>query len=43
MPFLYPKKWRKLVMMLGEIDDNTMRVFGLLSMLAGTALLYLIH
>ena len=29
--------------MLSEIDDKTMRVAGLASMLLGTGLLYLIH
>jgi uncharacterized protein YjeT (DUF2065 family) len=43
VPFLYPRRWREMVMMLSEIDDRTMRVAGLASMLLGTGLLYLIH
>ena len=43
LPFLYPRRWREMVMMLSEIDDRTMRVAGLASMLLGTGLLYLIH
>ena len=43
MPFLYPKRWREMVMMLSEIDDRTMRLTGLGSMLLGTGLLYLIN
>jgi uncharacterized protein YjeT (DUF2065 family) len=43
VPFLYPRRWREMVMMLSEIDDRTMRVAGLASMLLGTGLLYLIN
>lgn len=43
MPFLAPHRWRKMVLLLGEVDDNTMRYIGLGSMLTGTALLYLIN
>jgi uncharacterized protein YjeT (DUF2065 family) len=32
-----------MVMMLSEIDDKTMRIAGLASMLLGTGLLYLIN
>ena len=43
VPFLYPKRWREMVMMLSEIDDKTLRIVGLMSMLLGTGLLYLIN
>ena len=43
MPFLYPRRWRALAMTLAEVPDGTMRLVGLVSMLAGTALLYLIR
>lgn len=43
VPFLYPKRWREMVMLLSEIDDRTMRIAGLSSMLLGTGLLYLIN
>ena len=43
MPFLYPRRWREMVMMLAEVDDRTMRIVGLMSMLLGTGLLYLIN
>jgi uncharacterized protein YjeT (DUF2065 family) len=43
VPFLYPRRWREMVMMLSEIDDRTMRIAGLVSMLLGTGLLYLIN
>jgi uncharacterized protein len=43
IPFISPGRWRKMLMMLDQIDDSTMRMFGLASMLAGTALLYIIN
>jgi uncharacterized protein YjeT (DUF2065 family) len=43
MPFLYPRRWRALAMNLAEVSDGAMRVAGLVSMLAGTVLLYLIR
>ncbi len=41
IPFLYPAKWRNLVATLSQITDKHLRMMGLLSMLAGIALLYL--
>ena len=43
MPFIAPKRWRNLILMLDQIDDNTMRLIGLGSMLLGTVLLYIIN
>jgi len=43
IPFLYPQRWRDMVTMLGEVDDRTLRIMGLTSMLLGTALLYLVN
>lgn len=43
LPFLYPRRWRALAMTLAEVSDGTMRTVGLVSMLSGTALLYLIR
>jgi uncharacterized protein YjeT (DUF2065 family) len=43
MPFLYPRRWRALAMTLAEVSDGAMRVAGLVSMLIGTVLLYLIR
>lgn len=43
MPFLYPRRWRALAMTLAEVSDGAMRVAGLVSMLTGTLLLYLIR
>ncbi|WP_066017448.1 MULTISPECIES: DUF2065 domain-containing protein [Endozoicomonas] len=43
VPFLYPQRWRQLVSRLAEIDDRQLRIAGLISMLVGVALLYLIN
>ena len=42
-PFLYPQRWRNLVAQLSRIEDSTLRWVGLVSMLLGTGILYLIH
>ena len=42
-PFLYPRRWRALAMTLADVSDSAMRVAGLVSMLTGTLLLYLIR
>lgn len=43
IPFLAPQRWRKMVERLAQIDDNSMRIAGLVSMLLGTAALYIIN
>ena len=43
IPFLYPRRWKEMVALLAQVDDRTMRAVGLLSMLMGTGLLYLIN
>jgi uncharacterized protein len=43
LPFLAPRRWRAFAEMAGRVDDRTVRLLGLASMLSGTALLYLIH
>ncbi|MDK2776994.1 MAG: DUF2065 domain-containing protein [Pseudomonadota bacterium] len=43
MPFLYPARWRRLVARLATVDDRTMRMTGLISMLIGLGLLYIIN
>ncbi len=43
IPFLAPSRWRAMVEYLAEIDDRGMRIMGLVSMLIGTAVLYLIN
>lgn len=43
MPFISPGRWRKMLLVLDQIDDNTMRMIGLGSMLTGTVLLLMIN
>ncbi|MBV1790509.1 DUF2065 domain-containing protein [Marinobacterium sp. D7] len=43
LPFLYPQRWRQLVVQLADIDDSVLRGIGLVSMLIGLLALYLIH
>lgn len=43
IPFLYPRRWRQLVVTLATINDRQMRLLGLGSMLIGVTALYLIH
>ena len=43
IPFVNPGRWRQLLKILDQVDDRTMRMIGLGSMLAGTALLYFIN
>jgi uncharacterized protein len=43
LPFIDPKRWRRMLLMLDEIDDTTMRLIGLGSMLAGMILLLIIN
>jgi uncharacterized protein len=42
-PFLMPERMRKLAAMLIEASDRSIRLVGLVSMLAGLLLLYLIR
>ncbi len=43
IPFISPGRWRKMLLVLDQIDDNTMRMIGLGSMLAGTVMLLIIN
>jgi uncharacterized protein YjeT (DUF2065 family) len=43
VPFLYPTRWRELVVTLSQTSDKHLRTMGLMSMLAGIALLYWIR
>ena len=42
-PFVAPGRWRRMLEAVEQIDDGTLRMIGLGSMLAGTGLLYLIN
>lgn len=43
IPFLYPARWRHAVQRLAHMDDRSMRMVGLMSMLIGLALLTLVR
>jgi hypothetical protein len=43
MPFVSPGQWRQTLLLLIQMDDRKIRMMGLISMLIGTALLYLVH
>jgi hypothetical protein len=43
LPFLYPQRWRKLVVQLAQVSDRHMRLLGLVSMLLGLGLLLLVR
>ena len=42
MPFLVPHRWRDMADKLARVDDRTMRVMGLASMLLGAGFLFLL-
>ena len=43
MPFINPAGLRKMIALVAQMDDATLRVVGLTSMVAGVLLLYLVH
>ena len=43
MPFLAPDRWRRLAQRLARVNDRSMRIMGLVSMLAGAGLLFLVR
>lgn len=43
LPFLNPNGLRKALLMMAQMDDNTLRFGGLTSMVLGVVLLYLIQ
>ena len=43
LPFLSPRRWRSVAELAGRVDDRTVRMLGLCSMLAGTAMLYIVR
>lgn len=43
IPFISPDRWRKMLLVLDQVDDDTMRMIGLGSMLVGTVLLLIIN
>jgi uncharacterized protein YjeT (DUF2065 family) len=43
LPFIAPGRWRSMLEAIDQVDDNTIRLVGLASMLVGTFLLYIIN
>jgi len=43
LPFLNPGRFRNMLRMLNEMDDRLVRRIGLVSMIAGLGLLYLVR
>jgi uncharacterized protein YjeT (DUF2065 family) len=43
LPFLSPSRLRNTLRTVAEFDDRTLRTIGLISMLAGVGLLYVVH
>ena len=43
LPFIAPQQWRAMVRQVAELDDRSLRAFGLFSMLLGLFLLYLFN
>ncbi len=43
MPFLNPQALRRMLALVVQMDDRSLRVAGLMSMLGGLALLYLVR
>jgi len=43
LPFLSPDRWRRLAISIARVDDRTVRLVGLASMLIGTAILYAVR
>lgn len=43
LPFLSPGASRKTLLMMAEMNDKKMRVMGLMSMVAGVILLYVVR
>lgn len=42
MPFIAPGRWRNVAEKLAQVDDRTMRIIGLASMLIGAGALFLL-
>lgn len=42
IPFLYPGRLRRMVVQIASMDDRTMRIVGLVSMLCGVGLLIIV-
>ena len=43
LPFLNPQGLRKTLLTMSQLDDRTLRLIGLISMVAGVGLLYIVR
>jgi uncharacterized protein YjeT (DUF2065 family) len=43
LPFLAPNLWRRMVKIAASKNDRVLRVMGLILMLLGTGILYIMH
>lgn len=43
LPFLSPGLWRKMIFSVAQQDNHSLRIMGLISMLVGSGILYLIN
>ena len=43
LPFLSPEAFRRMLIAVVQLDDRSVRISGLVSMLIGVGLLYLVH
>jgi uncharacterized protein YjeT (DUF2065 family) len=43
LPFLSPRSWQEAVSMMASMSESQLRIFGLVSMCAGLALLFLVR
>lgn len=43
MPFISPSKWRDYIQRIAEMNDHTIRVIGLISMLIGMSVLFIVR
>ena len=43
LPFLSPDGFRRMLIAVVQLDDRSVRISGLVSMLIGVGLLYLVH
>lgn len=43
LPFISPRRWRVMIATVVQLDDRSIRRFGLGSMLFGVAMLYLVN
>lgn len=42
MPFLAPSSWRNMMLTVAQADDKNIRILGLVSMLLGAGLLFVV-